>query len=56
MLLICSEALGAAKTFADKHGYRIDSNQDLIALGLANVGSGLFGGLAAGEPVANGAQ
>jgi SulP family sulfate permease len=48
VLVIYSEALGAAKTFADKHGYRIDSNQEMIALGLANVGSGLFGGLAAG--------
>jgi MFS superfamily sulfate permease-like transporter len=48
MLVIYSEALGAAKTFADKHGYRIDSDQELIALGLANLGSGLLGGLAAG--------
>ncbi len=48
MLVIYSEALGAAKTFADKHGYRIDPNQDMLALGLANLGSGLLGGLAAG--------
>jgi sulfate permease, SulP family len=48
VLVIYSEALGAAKTFADKHGYRLDSNQEMIALGLANIGSGLFGGLAAG--------
>ncbi len=48
LLVIYSEALGAASTFAEKHGYRIDPNQDMIALGLANIGSGLFGGLAAG--------
>jgi len=48
VLVIYSEALGAAKTFADQHGYRVDSNQEMIALGLANVASGLFGGLAAG--------
>jgi MFS superfamily sulfate permease-like transporter len=48
LLVIYSEALGAATTFAEKHGYRIDPNQDMIALGLANIGSGLFGGLAAG--------
>lgn len=48
LLVIYSEALGAASTFAEKHGYRIDANQDMIALGLANIGSGLFGGLAAG--------
>jgi SulP family sulfate permease len=48
MLVIFSEALGAAETFADKHGYRLDPSQDMIALGLANIASGLFGGLAAG--------
>jgi MFS superfamily sulfate permease-like transporter len=48
MLVIFSEALGAAQTFADQHGYRLDPSQDMIALGLANLGSGLLGGLAAG--------
>jgi MFS superfamily sulfate permease-like transporter len=48
MLVIFSEALAAAQTFADKHGYRLDPSQDMIALGLANIGSGLLGGLAAG--------
>jgi sulfate permease, SulP family len=48
MLVIFSEALGAGQTFADRHGYRLDSSQEMIALGLANVGSGFFGGLACG--------
>jgi sulfate permease, SulP family len=48
LLVIFSEALGAAETFADKHGYQLDPSQDMIALGLANIGSGLLGGLAAG--------
>jgi sulfate permease, SulP family len=48
MLVIFSESLGAAQTFADKHGYRLDPSQDMIALGLANIGSGFIGGLAAG--------
>jgi sulfate permease, SulP family len=48
MLVIFSEALGAAQNFADKYGYQLDPNQDMIALGLANLGSGLLGGLAAG--------
>jgi len=48
MLVIFSEALGAAETFADKHDYRIEPSQDMIALGLANIGSGLLGGLPAG--------
>jgi len=48
MLVIFSEALGAAQNFADKYGYQLDPSQDMIALGLANLGSGLLGGLAAG--------
>jgi MFS superfamily sulfate permease-like transporter len=48
MLVIFSEALGAADTFADKHGYQLDPSQEMIALGLANIGSGFLGGLAAG--------
>jgi len=55
MLVIFSEALGAAETFADKHGYRLDPSQDMIALGLANIGSGLLGGLAAGGSVSQSA-
>ena len=48
LLVIFSESLGAAETFAAKHGYEIDANQELIALGVANVGSGFMGGLAGG--------
>jgi SulP family sulfate permease len=48
MLVIFSEALGAAETFADKYGYQLDPNQEMIALGLANLGSGVLGGLACG--------
>jgi sulfate permease, SulP family len=48
LLVIFSESLGAAETFAEKHGYEIDPNQELIALGVANVGSGFIGGLAGG--------
>jgi high affinity sulfate transporter 1 len=48
MLVIFSEALGAGQTFADKNHYRLDPDQEMVAIGLANVGSGLLGGLAAG--------
>jgi MFS superfamily sulfate permease-like transporter len=48
LLVILSESLGAAQTFATKYGYEIDPNQELIALGVANAGSGLLGGLASG--------
>lgn len=47
-LVIFSESLGAAQAFATKHRYEIEPNQELIALGVSNVGSGLLGGLAAG--------
>ncbi len=48
MLVIYSESLGAAAAFADRYRYRLDPNQELLALGAANLGSGLVGGLAAG--------
>jgi sulfate permease, SulP family len=48
VLVMFSEALGAAETFAEKHHYRLDPDQEMIALGTANIGSGLLGGLAAG--------
>jgi SulP family sulfate permease len=48
LLVIFSESLGAADTFATKYEYEIDPNQELIALGVANAGSGLLGGLAGG--------
>ncbi|WP_162820749.1 SulP family inorganic anion transporter, partial [Microvirga calopogonii] len=39
-----AEALGAAKAAAMQDGGAIDPNQELIAHGIANVSSGLFGG------------
>ena len=48
MLVIYSESLGAASAFADRYRYRLDPDQELIALGASNLGSGLLGGLAAG--------
>ena len=48
VLVIFSESLGAAQAFATKYGYEIDPNQELVALGVANAGSGLVGGLAGG--------
>lgn len=40
-----AEGLSAARLFANKGGYRVDADQELIAAGAANVTSGLFGGL-----------
>jgi high affinity sulfate transporter 1 len=40
-----AEGLSAARLFAARGGYRIDADQDLVASGVANLSSGLFGGL-----------
>ncbi len=39
-----SESLAASRAMALKHGYEIDSNQELIAQGVANGASGFVGG------------
>ena len=41
-----AEGLSAARLFAVKGGYRVDTDQELMAGGLGCLGSGLFGGLA----------
>jgi len=38
------EATAVSKHFATKFGYHVDSNQELIALGLANLTASIFGG------------
>jgi high affinity sulfate transporter 1 len=48
LLVIFSESLGAAQNFATKYGYEIDPNQELLALGVANAGSGFVRGLPVG--------
>ncbi len=40
-----AEGLSAARLFAGRGGYRIDSDQELVASGVANIGSGLLGGI-----------
>jgi sulfate permease, SulP family len=40
-----AEALSAARLFATKHGYRVETDQELVANGAANIGSGIVGGL-----------
>ncbi len=39
-----AESFGAAEIYARKHDYEIDPDQELIALGAANVGAGVLGG------------
>lgn len=45
-LLAYAESIAAARAFASKHRYEVDANQELLALGAANIGSGLLQGFA----------
>lgn len=47
LLVAFSEALGVGHEFAEKHGYEVDANQELNAHAVANLVSGLFGGMIA---------
>jgi SulP family sulfate permease len=40
-----AEGLSAARLFAARGGYRIDTDQELLATGAANIATGLFGGM-----------
>ncbi len=41
--LVCYvESIAVAKTMADQRGYVVDANRELVALGVANLGAGLF--------------
>jgi sulfate permease, SulP family len=40
-----AEGLGAAKTYAAKNHYEVDTNRELLGLGAANIGSGFSGGM-----------
>ena len=53
VLVILSEALGIGHTLAVKHGYEINPNQDLIAIGAANLASACLGGLVNGGSVSS---
>lgn len=44
MLVAFAEGLGAARAFARGTGADVDPDRELVALGAANVGSGLWGG------------
>jgi sulfate permease, SulP family len=40
-----AEGLSAARLFAAREGYAIDTNQELLATGMANIGAGISGGM-----------
>jgi SulP family sulfate permease len=45
VFLAVGETLGTGRAFAAKYHYEVDSDQELLAMGAANVGSGLFQGI-----------
>ena len=54
-LVAFAEAIGPANEFAQKHGGTVDPNRELIALGAANSGAGLFGGFPIGSSLSKSA-
>jgi SulP family sulfate permease len=44
VFLAVGESVGAARSFAARHRYEIDADQELIGLGAANLSAGFFGG------------
>lgn len=45
MLVGFAEGLGAARTYAQREHYEIDTNRELLGLGAANLGAGLSSGM-----------
>ena len=48
VLILYAESYGSIRTFAMRHGDVTSANRDLIALGVANLSSGLFHGMPVG--------
>jgi SulP family sulfate permease len=47
VFLAVGESVGAGRAYAAQRGYQIDPDQEMVALGGANLASGLFGGFTA---------
>ena len=45
VFLAVGETLGTGRAYAAKYHYEVDADQELLAMGAANVGSGLFQGI-----------
>lgn len=54
-LVAFAEAIGPANEFAKEHGGKIDANRELIAIGAANTGAGLFTGFPIGSSLSKSA-
>jgi MFS superfamily sulfate permease-like transporter len=47
VFLAVGESVGAGRAYATRHRYEIDPDQEMLALGAANLSSGMFGGFTA---------
>ena len=47
------ESIVIAKIYSSKHNYSVSANRELVALGVANIFSGLFQGIPAFGSVSN---
>ncbi len=54
-VLIFAEAIGPARQFADRHGYEIAPDRELIGTGAANAAAGLFRGFPIGASLSKSA-
>ena len=45
-LIAFAESVAGARQLASKHGYEVDADQELVALGVSNLGAGLLQGFA----------
>jgi len=54
-LVMFAEAVGPARSLAARHRYRIEEDQELIGLGAANLGAGLFRGFPIGASLSKSA-
>jgi sulfate permease, SulP family len=54
-LVSFAEAIGPAQGFARKHGYKVDPDKELVGLGAANMGAGLFQGFPIGSSLSKSA-
>ncbi len=53
VFLAVGESLSTGRAFAARLGYQIDPDQELLALGAANINSGLFGGFTVDMSLSN---
>jgi SulP family sulfate permease len=55
VLVAFAESIGPARLFARSHGYRINADQELVALGGANLAAGAFQGFSIGSSLSKSA-